>query len=58
MSAMAFSSAYFAAGLGILTMGLLHQLTGGWEAPLIFLIVVTFASWLPGLAAARDRTIS
>jgi CP family cyanate transporter-like MFS transporter len=58
MSAMAFSSAYFAAGLGILTMGLLHQVTGGWEAPMIFLIVVTFASWLPGLAAARNRTIS
>jgi CP family cyanate transporter-like MFS transporter len=58
MSAMAFSSAYVAAGLGILTMGALHQLTGSWSVPLIFLIVVCFASWLPGLAAARDRTIS
>ncbi|MGD9734442.1 MAG: MFS transporter [Solirubrobacterales bacterium] len=58
MSAMAFSSAYIAAGLGILAMGALHQLTGNWDLPLIFLIVVCFASWIPGLAAARDETIS
>jgi MFS transporter, CP family, cyanate transporter len=58
ISAMAFSTAYFAAGLGILVMGLLHQATGGWDASLIFLIVVALASWRPGLAAARDKTIS
>lgn len=58
ISAMAFSTAYFAAAFGILTMGFLHHLTGGWEAPLAFLLLVTFASWLPGLGAARNRTIS
>jgi CP family cyanate transporter-like MFS transporter len=57
LSAMAFSSAYLAAGLGILIMGALHQITGGWDLSLIFLLVVCLASWIPGLAAARDETI-
>jgi CP family cyanate transporter-like MFS transporter len=57
LSAMAFSSAYLAAGLGILIMGALHQISGNWTLSLIFLLVVCLASWIPGLAAARDRTI-
>jgi CP family cyanate transporter-like MFS transporter len=58
LSSMAFSTGFLVAAVGILIMGELHQLTGGWDASLIFLVVVAVASWMPGFGAARDRTIS
>lgn len=57
LSSMSQSGAYLLATLGPLTMGLLHAVTGGWSAPLVFLLAAVAASWPLGMAAARNRVI-
>lgn len=57
LSSMAQSGGYALAAAGPLVMGALHGATGGWTAPLVFLLAVAVAIWLPGLGAARNLQI-
>jgi CP family cyanate transporter-like MFS transporter len=57
LSSMAQSGGYLLAASGPFVMGLLHAATGTWTAPLAFLIAVAVIIWVPGLAAARNRTV-
>jgi CP family cyanate transporter-like MFS transporter len=57
LSGMAQSGGYLIAASGPLAMGLLYSATGGWTAPLLFLLAVAVAIWLPGLAAGRSVVI-
>jgi len=57
LSGMAQSGGYLLASLGPLAMGLLHSATDGWTVPLLFLLAVAIAIWLPGLTAAQSRFV-
>lgn len=57
LSSMAQSGGYAIAAAGPLAMGALHGATGGWTAPLVFLLAVAGVIWLPGLSAARNVQI-
>lgn len=55
LSALAQSLGYLLAAGGPLTVGVIHDATGGWPAPLALLIVLLVAQLVAGLAAGRDR---
>jgi MFS transporter, CP family, cyanate transporter len=57
LSAFTQSGGYLIAGLGPLLVGVLYGWTGGWFAPLVFLIVVVTAQMIAGLFIARPRFI-
>jgi CP family cyanate transporter-like MFS transporter len=57
LSGMAQSGGYLLASLGPLVMGLLHSATDGWTVPLLFLLAVAVAIWVPGLTAAQSRFV-
>jgi MFS transporter, CP family, cyanate transporter len=58
LTAMAFSVGYLTAAFGPWLAGVLHDATGGWDAPLAFLLAVTALQFVPGLPASRDRTLA
>ena len=57
LSAFTQSGGYLLAALGPLVVGLLHEATGGWLAPLVFLFAALAAQTIAGLAIARPRFI-
>jgi CP family cyanate transporter-like MFS transporter len=57
LSAFAQSTGYLLAALGPLVVGVLYEATGGWQAPLGFLLAALAAQTLAGLAIARPRYI-
>ncbi|HEU5107771.1 MAG TPA: MFS transporter, partial [Micromonosporaceae bacterium] len=57
LSAFTQSGGYLIAALGPLVMGLLHDATGAWLAPLGFLFAALVAQTVAGLAIARPRYI-
>jgi MFS transporter, CP family, cyanate transporter len=57
LSGMAQSGGYLVAATGPLIMGLLHTATDGWTAPMLFLLAVAFAIWVPGMVAGRNVAI-
>jgi CP family cyanate transporter-like MFS transporter len=57
LSGMAQSGGYAIAATGPFVMGLLHTATGDWTVPLLFLLVVALALWIPGMTAAQNRLI-
>lgn len=57
LSGLAQSGGYLLASLGPLAMGLLYTATGGWTVPLLFLLAVALAIWVPGLTAAQPRFV-
>ena len=57
LSGMAQSFGYFIAALGTIIFGFLHDWTGSWSWPLIFLILSTVVMLLAGLGSARDRFV-
>jgi CP family cyanate transporter-like MFS transporter len=57
LSSMAQSIGYGMAAVGPVVMGALHESTGGWTAPLWFLLVLTVPELFFGLKAARDRLV-
>jgi CP family cyanate transporter-like MFS transporter len=57
LSGMAQAVGYSISALGPLLVGLLHDLEGGWTAPLLFLLALTVPLAATGLAAARDRLV-
>lgn len=57
LSAFSQSTAYFFATIGPFAFGLLHDLTGGWTAPIIVMIGVAVAMGSFGLLAARPHYV-
>lgn len=47
------SVGYFVGALGPLVVGILHELTGGWTVPLVFLLVIALAVTGAGAVLAR-----
>lgn len=58
LSSMAQTVGYALAALGPLLLGVLHDVSGGWTAPLVFLIALQAPQLALGLGAARDRKIA
>ncbi|GLZ14607.1 MFS transporter [Actinomadura sp. NBRC 104425] len=57
LSGMAQGVGYVIAALGPLLVGALHDMTGGWTVPMAVVLAVTAGLAVPGLAAARERTV-
>lgn len=57
LSAFAQSTGYVLATIGPFVFGLLHDLTGGWTAPIIMMIAVAVAMVTFGLLVARPRYV-
>jgi len=57
LTAMTLTVGYLTAAAGPWIAGVLHDLSGGWAATLVFMIAVTLAQAVPGVLATRDRRI-
>ncbi|MGC1210446.1 MAG: MFS transporter [Micromonospora sp.] len=57
LSAFAQSTGYVIAALGPLLVGILYEVTGGWTAPIGFLLVALAMQTTAGMAIARPRYI-
>jgi MFS transporter, CP family, cyanate transporter len=57
LSSMAQSVGYGMAATGPVIMGALHEASGSWTAPLMFLLVLLVPELVFGLGAARDRQL-
>jgi CP family cyanate transporter-like MFS transporter len=57
LSSMVQSGGYLIAAAGPFVMGFLHSATGGWTAPIVFLILMTAVGVLVGYASGRNRVI-
>ncbi|SCE84616.1 MFS transporter, CP family, cyanate transporter [Micromonospora coriariae] len=57
LSAFAQSTGYVIAALGPLLVGILYELTGGWTAPIGFLLVALAVQTAAGMAIARPRYV-
>ncbi|WP_051581575.1 MFS transporter [Pseudonocardia acaciae] len=57
LSGMAQGVGYLIAGAGPLAFGIVHDLTGGWRAPLAMLLVVIAAQTVTGALAGRPRHV-
>jgi CP family cyanate transporter-like MFS transporter len=49
---------YLVAASGPWVLGAVHDLAGGWTVPLAVLLGITLLELVPGIAAARPRTIA
>jgi CP family cyanate transporter-like MFS transporter len=58
LSGMAQGIGYMISALGPLVAGLLHSISGGWQAPLIMTIAICGAQLVAGLGAARPGVVS
>jgi CP family cyanate transporter-like MFS transporter len=57
VSAMAQSIGYTVSAAGPLLVGLLHDATGSWSAPLALLLVLLVPQAVSGALGGRDRTV-
>jgi cyanate permease len=57
LAAMAQTVGYVVAAAGPLVVGILREETGGWTAPLVFLLAMLVALLVAGLGAARARQV-
>jgi CP family cyanate transporter-like MFS transporter len=57
LTAMSLCVGYLVAAAGPWLLGVVHDLTDGWSAPLVVLLAVTLAELAPGLSATRSRTL-
>lgn len=57
LSGMSQSVGYLLAALGPILFGYLHDLTNGWNVPLIVLLVITILILIFGVASGRNRLI-
>lgn len=55
MSASSQSIGYLMAGSGPFLFGMLHELTGGWHAPLVLVVIMVTANLVVGLWLGRPR---
>ena len=58
MSGMAQSFGYLLAAIGPTLFGALHDISGGWELPLIMLIVLAGIIFVVAIASGKDRVIA
>lgn len=58
LSSMAQTVGYLVAATGPVTVGALHDLTGGWTGPLILLLALLVPTMAAGVGAARDRHVT
>ena len=57
LSGMAQSVGYLIAAVGPALIGLIHDITGGWTAPLLCLVAALVGKVVVGLGATRDRVV-
>ena len=57
LSGMAQSVGYLLAATGPFIVGALHDLSGGWRGPIVFVLLILVPTLLFGLAAGRDRLV-
>jgi MFS transporter, CP family, cyanate transporter len=57
LTAMALCVGYLVAATGPWLLGAVHDASHDWTVPLVVLIGITLAEFIPGIPAARDRTI-
>jgi CP family cyanate transporter-like MFS transporter len=57
LTAMSLCVGYLMAATGPWILGAVHDVVGGWTAPLVVLLAITLLQLLPGLPAARDRVL-
>jgi len=57
LSAMAQSVGYLVAAAGPFAVGLLREASGGWTAPIVFLLIVLVPLLVAGLAAGRSQIV-
>jgi len=57
MSGMAQSVGYLLAATGPFLVGALHDISGGWRVPIVFVLLILIPTLLFGLAAGRDRLV-
>ncbi|MEU7752304.1 MFS transporter [Micromonospora sp. NPDC049171] len=57
LSGFAQGVAYALGALGPLLVGLLHDLSGGWTLPLLFLLAVTLVATIPAITLARPAFV-
>jgi CP family cyanate transporter-like MFS transporter len=57
LSGFAQGVAYALGALGPLIVGLLHDLSGGWTVPLLFLLAVTLVTTIPAITLARPAFV-
>jgi MFS transporter, CP family, cyanate transporter len=57
LTAMTLCLGYLMASTGPWLLGAVHDVVGGWTAPLVVLLAITLLELLPGLPAARDRVL-
>ena len=58
LSGMAQGVGYTIAALGPLLLGVVRDASGGWDAPIVILLVVSVGMLLTGVGAGRDRFVS
>jgi len=58
LTAMALSVGYLVAAIGPALLGVAHDVSGGWNVPLLLLIAITAAELPAGLPGARAWTVS
>ena len=58
MTAMTLSAGYLLAATGPALLGAVHDASGNWTAPLVLLTAIAALQLVPGLVAARDRTLT
>ncbi|WP_306209151.1 MFS transporter [Actinoplanes sp. RD1] len=57
LSGFAQGVAYALGALGPFAVGLLHDMSGGWTLPLLFLLAVTLVATVPAVTLARPATV-
>lgn len=57
LSGFAQGVAYALGALGPLIVGLLHDVSGGWTLPLLFLIAITLVAGIPAITLARPAFV-
>jgi CP family cyanate transporter-like MFS transporter len=57
LTAMTLGLGYLMASTGPWILGAVHDVVGGWTAPLVALLGITLLELLPGLPAARARVL-
>jgi CP family cyanate transporter-like MFS transporter len=57
LTAMTLCAGYLIASTGPWILGVLHDRTGSWTAPLVALLVIIVLQLIPGVPACRDRTL-
>jgi MFS transporter, CP family, cyanate transporter len=57
LSAFAQGIGYLIASLGPLTIGFVHEATGGWTVPGLILLLLAVAQLIAGWLAGRARTV-